>query len=116
MPVLRVADLDRSIEWYTDRLGFELLWRGPNDGGGENCMIAGGATSMMLSTGTHLGDQPRLTGTLYFETIGVRDLYERIREKAEMVWPLESMDYGTLEFGIRDPDGYGLAFAEREQR
>jgi hypothetical protein len=28
------------------------------------------------------------------------------------VWPLEQQEYGTREFGIRDPDGYVLAFAE----
>jgi hypothetical protein len=28
------------------------------------------------------------------------------------VWPLAAMDYGQKEFGIRDGDGYTLAFAE----
>ena len=30
----------------------------------------------------------------------------------EVVWPLEVMDYGQKEFGIRDGDGYMLAFTE----
>jgi uncharacterized glyoxalase superfamily protein PhnB len=44
---------------------------------------------------------------------GVAALFERVRNSAPIVWPLEAMDYGTLEFGVRDPDGYTLAFAER---
>ena len=33
--------------------------------------------------------------------------------KADVVWPIADMEYGTREFGIRDPDGYVLAFAEQ---
>ncbi len=75
MPALRVGDMQKAIEWYTDRLGFELCWRKQGDGGGENCMS--------------------------------------VKDKVDLVWPLETMDYGTVEFRIRDCDGYVLAFAEQ---
>jgi catechol 2,3-dioxygenase-like lactoylglutathione lyase family enzyme len=116
MPVLRVADLQRAIDWYTRVLGFDVSWRSPNDGGGENCMLRAGESRLMLSTGSHLGDKPAFTGTLYFETNGVRDLYARVRDQVEIVWPLELMEYGALEFGVRDPDGYLLAFAEHAKQ
>jgi uncharacterized glyoxalase superfamily protein PhnB len=112
MPVLRVADLSKSIDWYTQRLGFELCWRSA-DGGGENCMLQAGEASLMLSTGSHLGGKPAFTGTLYFETDAVRELFKRIKDQVEVVWPLETMEYGTVEFGIRDLDGYTLAFSEQ---
>jgi catechol 2,3-dioxygenase-like lactoylglutathione lyase family enzyme len=115
MPVLRVAELQRAIDWYTTTLGFELCWRAPNDGGGENCMLGANETSLMLTTGSHLGDKPAFTGTLYFEMTGVLELYGRVKEKVEIVWPLEPMEYGTLEFGVHDLDGYTLAFAEQSQ-
>lgn len=113
MPVLRVVDMQRSIDWYTRVIGFELGWRSPNDGGGENCLLQAGATTLMLSTGSHLGDKPALTGTLYFNTEGVTEFYAAVKDRVEIVWPLEVMDYGTVEFGIHDCDGYTLAFAER---
>jgi uncharacterized glyoxalase superfamily protein PhnB len=112
MPVLRVADMSKSIDWYTQRLGFELCWRSPGDGDGENCMLQAGETNLMLSTGSHLGARPGFSGTLYFETEGVRDLFASIKDQVEIVWPLETMEYGTTEFGIRDIDGYMLAFSE----
>ena len=112
MPVLRVADMERAFVWYTRVLGFELAWRAPNDGGGENCMLASGGISVMISTGSHLGDTPAFTGTLYFDTNGVRDLYEKVKGAATIVWPLAAMEYGTVEFGIRDLDGYTLVFSE----
>jgi len=112
LPVLRVADLQNAIDWYTSRLGFEIIWRSPNDGEGENCMLRAGNVSLLLSTGSHLGDHPKFTGTLYFDTSGVREFYEQVKDKVEVVWPLERMEYGNLEFGIHDCDGYTLAFAE----
>lgn len=113
MPVLRVVDLQRSIDWYTRLPGFELCWRLPNDGDGENCLLQSGTTTLMLSTGSHLGDKPVLSGTLYFNTEGVRQFYAAVKDSVEIVWPLEVMECGTVEFGIRDCDGYTPAFAER---
>jgi len=98
MPVLRVADLQKAVEWYTRVLGFGVCWRAANDGGGENCMLEAGETAVLLSTGAHLGEKPAFTGTLYFEMTGVEEFYGRV-DGVEMVWPLESMEYGTREFG-----------------
>ena len=75
-------------------------------------MLRADGISLLLSTGSHLGHQPSFTGTLYFDILGVRDLFDRIKDAVEIVWPLEMMDYGQQEFGIRDLDGYTLAFAE----
>ena len=112
VPVLKVSDMQKSVAFYTDILGFAVAWRKENDGGGENCMLQAGAADVLLSTGSHLGDKPTFTGTLYFQMAGVREFFERIKNRVELVWPLETMDYGQMEFGIRDCDGYTLAFAE----
>ena len=76
--------------------------------------LALGKTVIMLSTGQHLGEgKPGFTGTLYFEMTGVREFWELVHDKAPVAWPLGEMDYGTLEFGVRDPDGYTFAFSEQ---
>jgi uncharacterized glyoxalase superfamily protein PhnB len=115
VPVLLVADLQRSVDWYAGVLGFELLWRSPADGGGENAMLHAGEVDLLLSTGSHLGAEPKFTGTLYYQVDGVDVFYERVKDRVEMLWPLEAMDYGTREFGVRDPDGYNLAFSEEAE-
>lgn len=112
VPVLKVADLQRAVDFYTGVLGFHVSWQAANDGGGENCMLQAGATDLLLSTGSHLGNRPQFTGTLYFHLDGVQEFYDRIKEKVELVWALETMDHGQTEFGIRDKDGYMLAFVE----
>ncbi len=113
MPVLRVADLQRSIDWYTGVLGFASQGRSVGDGDGENCFVRAGDVELLLSTGSHLGGSPGFTGTLYFQVVGVDPLFARVNGRPEVVWPLEQQEYGTREFGIRDPDGYLLAFAEQ---
>lgn len=112
VPVLKVSDMQKSVDFYAGVLGVSVAWRAANDGGGENCMLQAGATALLLSTDPQLGDKPQFTGTLYFNMVGVQDFFESIKEEVEVVWPLETMDYGQREFGIRDGDGYTLAFAE----
>jgi len=112
VPVLKVSDMQRSVAFYTSVLGFTVAWQAANDGGGENCMMQAGAADLLLSTGSHLGDKPQFTGTLYFHMAGVQEFFERIKDQVQIVWPLETMNYGQKEFGIRDCDGYNLAFAE----
>ena len=112
VPVLKVGDLKRAVEFYTNVLGFSVAWQAANDGGGENAMLQAGTTSLLLSTGSNLGDKPQFTGTLYFNMTGVKGFFESIKDRVEIVWPLETMEYGQQGFGIRDLDWYMLAFAE----
>jgi catechol 2,3-dioxygenase-like lactoylglutathione lyase family enzyme len=112
VPVLKVSDMRKSLDLYTRVLGFQVAWQAGNDGCGENCMLSAGSTNLLLSTGSHLGNQPQFTGTLYFHVAGVQEYYDRIKDRVTIAWPLEVMEYGQHEFGIRDCDGYMLAFAE----
>ena len=97
----------------TQQLGFSVAWRSPGDGGGENCMLEAGAVAVLLSTSPHLGTPSQFTGTIYFDVEGVEGLWGTVAPTADVVWPIADMEYGTREFGIRDPDGYVLAFAEQ---
>ena len=74
--------------------------------------VQAGAASLLLSTGSYLDGEPQFIGTLSFHMSGVQEFFERVKNEAEVVWPLEAMEYGQMEFGIRDCDGYTLAFAE----
>jgi uncharacterized glyoxalase superfamily protein PhnB len=115
VPVFKVANMDRAVDFYTSVLGFQLLWRSADDAGGEICMLQLGETELLCSTGSHLGDKPCFTGTLYFHMDGVREYYGQVKDQVEIVWPLEEMEYGLIEFGLRDRDGYVLAFAEEKE-
>ena len=120
LPALRVTDLDRAVGFFTGLFGFEVVWRtgggcgadgAPEPGTGETAMLQAGSVSLMLSTGEHLGKAPVFTGVLYFQMRGVAELYRSLQGKVDFAWHLEEMPYGTLEFAVKGPDGYILAFS-----
>jgi uncharacterized glyoxalase superfamily protein PhnB len=112
VPVLQVAQMQEALDFYAGVLGFDVCWNKANDGGGDNAMLQAGEANVLLSTGSHLGKKPEFTGTLYFNMEGVQEFFDKIKGRVEVVWPLETMEYGQKEFGIRDCNGYTLAFAE----
>ncbi len=107
VPLMRVLDLDESLGFYRDLLGFRLCWQE-----GDTASLEHGDAAVMLSTGANLGATPGFSGTFYFYPEDVVELWESLREQVTVEWPLQEMSYGTREFGIRDPNGYCLAFAE----
>lgn len=107
IPLLRVVNLDATLEFYVQVLGFEICWREK-----DTAQIQHGNVALMFSTGDNLGLAPGFSGTLYFYPEDVDLLWDTVRAEVEVEWPLQVMDYGTREFGIRDPDGYTLAFAK----
>jgi len=109
MPVLKVSDFGISLRFYVDVLGFAVEWRSE-----DTAALGQGEMALMLSTAEHMGSaSPVFTGVLYFDMTGVREFWSVIEGKAPVVWELTETDYGTLEFGIRDPDGYTLGFSEQ---
>ena len=112
IPVLKVRDLEETIDFYIRHFGFSLCWRAANDGSGENGMVQLGDISILFSTGAHLGSEPQFSGSIYIDMVGVEEFYEKVKDAVPIVWPLETMDYGSKEFGVRDCNGYTLAFSE----
>jgi len=112
-PQLIVANLDRSIEFYTKKLDFEIDFRYEDFYVG----IIKNGFSVHLKTGKpsievrhNKKENEHLDIT--FSVEGIENLYEDISGKSvEVIQPLRDMPYGK-EFYIADPDGYILAFLE----
>jgi uncharacterized glyoxalase superfamily protein PhnB len=106
-PVLYVADIDAAIRFYEDVLGFECTHR-----------IAGWASllnydvELMISLpNAHLPfEKPAFTGSFYFNPDDVDALWDKLKDKVTIVYPIEDFSYGMREFAIRDNNGYCLQF------
>lgn len=59
-------------------------------------------------------EKPHMTGQVLFDVApgDVRVIYEKVRNRAEVLWGPEVYDYGRREFSCRDPNGYALVFSE----
>lgn len=104
---LVVVDIERSIRFYTESLGFELNFNQDFYAG-----LGAGPYSIHLKHGDEVS--PRLEGADYVDiVIGVTDLdscYEAVQsENVNVVQPMRETPYGR-EFYVEDPDGHRLAF------
>jgi catechol 2,3-dioxygenase-like lactoylglutathione lyase family enzyme len=112
-PQFIVSDIERSIEFYTKKLGFELDFRYENFYVG----IVRDGFSVHLKSGRTLvaeRKKKRLNEDLdiVFGVSGVDELYkEFVSKNVDIVKPVCDMPYGR-EFYAVDPDGYILAFLE----
>jgi catechol 2,3-dioxygenase-like lactoylglutathione lyase family enzyme len=116
-PFFIVKDLQASIAYYRDRLGFDVEFQGPPD----DVYYAGvtrDAASIMLKTITpDILPAPNHTRhgwarwDAYIYTLDPDTLHEEfIRRGATFVKPLSFIDDGLWGFEIADADGYVIAF------
>lgn len=112
-PVLSCADVQATLDWYRDVLGFELSWTWDNDDGvvGDAGMHRGGAgINFMLNAEL----AARIAGSEVMVFLsGIDALHrEHTAKGAEIVSPLTDCPWGLREYTVRDPNGYLLRFAE----
>jgi catechol 2,3-dioxygenase-like lactoylglutathione lyase family enzyme len=100
-----VADLEKSRHFYEDALGFER----------ENFYAPTHWQSYKAQEGVFfaIGEAPGSTDEISFSVPNVEALWLRIKEKAEVVNPLEKTPWVTYRFVIKDPDGHLLAFRQK---
>ena len=55
---------------------------------------------------------PAFTGSLYFHTDDADGLWQRLKDKARVCYPIENFEYGMREFGIYDNNGYLFQFGQ----
>ena len=68
---------------------------------------------MLARPNDHLTWQgPRFTGSIYLDVDNVDELWEILKTRARIVYPIETMVYGVPEFGLLDDNGYQLSFAQ----
>ena len=112
-PQFLVTDLDRSLEFYTEKLGFNLDFRYEDFYVG---IIKEGYSIHLKLGKTSIDERQNRRENedldIVFSVQGIEDLYEEYSSRSiEFVQPLRDMAYGK-EFYVTDPDGYLLGFLE----
>jgi lactoylglutathione lyase len=119
-PNLVVADMQRSITFYRDVVGFDLVRTVPDDAPFDFAWMQSGPVNVFLNAidavrkeSPALVDRP-IGGslTLYFVVEDVDGLFTALRDKAAVVMAPTTQPYGMREFAVTDPDGYFLTFAQ----
>ena len=122
-PNLMVENVAKTLAFYRERLGFAVVTTLPDHEPFDFAIVQRDGVELMFQSRLSLSENvPALTGspigasqTFYIEVTGIRDLYESLREKVELVVDFHTTFYGTQEFYFRDINGYILSFSEPSQ-
>jgi len=110
VPMFHVPDVQQTVRWYRD-IGFEVGFTyGDNAGGLSFAMVSFGAGEVMFSPGGRTSDKYRREVDLYAYTDDVDVLYERIKDRVEVVEGPHNMFYGMREIIIRDVNRFWITF------
>ena len=110
-PMLRTWDLRASLAFYTEVLGFQC--DNFSDEWGWASLSLGAVRVMLARPNQHEGaTTPAFTGSLYFRTDDVEELWQRLKDKARVCYEVETFEYGMREFAIYDNNGYLLQFGQ----
>lgn len=110
-PLLRTKDLQGTIRFYTDVLGFTVEGFSVEDGWGS--LRKDAVELMVASPNAHEPfDEAKFTGSFYFNVSDATSVWESVKDRAKICYPLEDFFYGMREFAIYDNNGYVLQFGQ----
>ena len=114
-PQFLVDDLDRAIEYYCHKLGFELDFK----------YQSFYASVTRDGFAVHLKQAPKLAAErehrkvnehldAYISVSGIQGLFAELETRgARVIKPLQDRPWACLDFYVVDADGYVLCFSER---
>lgn len=104
--LLKCFNVEETRAFYAEILGFEV-----SDGPEGTCSVRLEGGTIVFTEADLWAGHPHCTGTIYFFLADVDRYYRKVRNKAIVLWPLETTAYGTREFGVKDCNEYTIAFA-----
>ena len=119
-PVLIVQEIEKSLPFWVDRIGFGKTAEVPDEGRLAFAMMERDGAELMIQTvASVLKDEPKFApkgdtnkASLFIEVQDFDDILGRLKG-----YPIEMEDrttfYGMREIGVRDPDGHIVVFAKR---
>jgi len=112
-PLLAVEDVERSLDFYQNMLGFTVVGRADAAGRLFWCRLERGGASIMLQQADEEDGAPRERGrgvTLYFVCDDVERLHAELSSRGARVAPVTVTDYGMKQLFVPEPDGYSVCF------
>jgi lactoylglutathione lyase len=122
-PNLVVANVERSMAFYRDVLGFQVTATVPDALPLVFASLQSGPVEIFLNAPEPaIAEYPAFKGrsiggtlTLFIEVAGIAKVYDALQSRVKVTMPIEKKWYGVTEFAFEDPDGYVITFAERDQ-
>jgi uncharacterized glyoxalase superfamily protein PhnB len=110
-PILWTNKLEETISFYTGMLGFTCGEK--NDEWGWAALHKDEVEVMLARPNEHTPfEKPAFTGSFYFRVEEVDEIWEKLKDVASIVYPIENFPWDMREFAIFDNNGYMLQFGQ----
>ncbi|SRR6266568_3861710 len=122
-PNLMVEDVNKTVDFYREVLGFSLTMSLPKEGTFEWAQMQNGETEIMFQSRKSMSSELDLfkeqavgaSLTFFIDLKDVEKLYMKVRDEITVLADLHVTFYGTKEFSMQDINGYILTFAQMMQ-
>ncbi len=126
-PLIQVFDMTASLDFYTRKLGFDIIASSPEIDTPEGrfshwMLLRAGTVELMLNTAYDSGERPAAPDTARITAhadtgfyIGCDDLdrvHADLKRAGLDIAPPSHAPYGRRRFSLCDPDNYELVFQQ----
>jgi len=113
VPMIHVPDVRATVEWY-ESIGFRVVATYGNEtpGGMSFGVVAFGDSQVMFNQGGEPSTKHRREVDLYIYADDVDDIYERVKDRVDVVERPHNTFYGMREVIIRDLNRFWISFAQ----
>lgn len=112
VPMIHVSDVRATVDWYQS-IGFTVINTYGNDGDGLSfAILSFGSSEVMFNQGGQPSTRFRREVDLYVYADKVDDLYQRLKDRVEIVEGPHDTFYGMREFVIRDLNRFWVTFGQ----
>jgi uncharacterized glyoxalase superfamily protein PhnB len=120
-PSFTVNDVEKSLAWYRDVLGFVVKHRWEHEGKLAGVEMAAGGVIFMLGQDDWKKGRDRAKGEgvrIYCSTVqDVDELASRIKARGgTLTQEPRDEPWGTRDFALADPDGYKITIGAEEKK
>ena len=112
-PLLAVQDIDRSIEFYRDRLGFSIVGKADSEGKIFWCCLERDGASVMLQQADEEDGPAEGRGrgvTFYYVCNDADAIYGELSSRGLKLDAPRVAYYGMNQLFVPEPDGYAICF------
>ena len=111
VPMIHVQDVRATVDWYKS-IGFTVASTHDDDGDINWALLEFGNSQIMFNAGGRASTEHRREVDLYVSSDNVDEVFQRIKDRVEVVEGLHDAFYGAREFIIRDLNRFWITFGQ----